>query len=395
MSTNAERSILGAILLDNAAYRHAALCLKPNDFSFDWNGRIYARMVELAESSRPIDQVTLVEELNRHRELETVGGYSYISGLIDGVPDRPSIENYVKIVRKAADRRLAAKHIENAQRAVNDPSVSTSALAELGGALAQICSGETLSPRFSEDALALRFSQKYSDDLRYVHRWGIWLRWEGARWIEDSTLHTFDLARRVCREASAECGDSEKANAAKLASKATSAAVERLAASDRRHAADVEGWDSDPWLLNTPNGTLDLCTGKIREHRRQDYLTKMTPTGPSGDCPLWLHFLDRITAGDSECQAFLQRMVGYCLTGVTREHALFFLYGTGANGKSVFLSAISKLLGDYAKIAPASSFTVTPTEQHPTDLAGLRGARLVMATETEDGPAGRNPRSSL
>jgi replicative DNA helicase len=80
-------------------------------------------MVEPAESSRPIDQVTLVEELNRHGELAAVGGYSYISGLVDGVPDRPSIENYVNIVRKAADRRLAAKHIENAQRAVNDPSV--------------------------------------------------------------------------------------------------------------------------------------------------------------------------------------------------------------------------------------------------------------------------------
>jgi putative DNA primase/helicase len=77
-------------------------------------------------------------------------------------------------------------------------------------------------------------------------------------------------------------------------------------------------------------------------------------------------------------------MVGYCLTGSTREHALFFLYGTGANGKSVFLSTISELLGDYAKTAPASSFMASATQQHPTDLAGLRGSRFVTAIETEE-----------
>ena len=81
----------------------------------------------------------------------------------------------------------------------------------------------------------------------------------------------------------------------------------------------------------------------------------------------------------------MQRVIGYCLTGSVCEHALFFLYGTGANGKSVFLSTIAGLLGDYAKTAPASAFTATNTEQHPTDVAGLRGARFVTAIETEDG----------
>src|SRR6185312_13605294 len=135
--------------------------------------------------------------------------------------------------------------------------------------------------------------------------------------------------------------------------------VERLAAADRRHAATVEQWDSDPWLLNTPTGTIDLRSGTSRTHRCADYLTKVTADGPDGSCPLWMRFLDRVTHGDCEMQGFLQRMIGYCLTGSTREHALFFLYGTGANGKSVFLSAISALLGDYARTAPASSFTAS------------------------------------
>ena len=261
-------------------------------------------MVDLADSGRVIDPITLAEELDRHKELETIGGCAYISELLDGVPDRPSIEHYVKIVRGVADRRHVSKLLEQGQRLADDPSVPTMALADLCGELAQISvGGENLAPRFSEDWLALRFSRKYTDDLRYVHHWGQRLRWDELRWLQDSTLHVFDLARGICRAASAECSDSEKMSVGKLASKVTSAAVERLAAADRRHAATVEQWDCDPWLLNTPTGTIDLHTGQIREHRRTDYLTKITAAGPSGDCVLWLRFLDRVT-GTPNCNRF-------------------------------------------------------------------------------------------
>ena len=101
-NVEAERSILGAILLDNLAYNQAAEHLKPEDFLLDSHRRIYARMVDLAESSRAIDHLTLAEELQRHSEFETIGGYAYIAGLLDGVPDRPSIEHYIKIVRDKA-----------------------------------------------------------------------------------------------------------------------------------------------------------------------------------------------------------------------------------------------------------------------------------------------------
>jgi hypothetical protein len=225
VSAEAERSILGAILLDNAAYKATTEHLKTSDFSLDSHRRIYLRMSGLSDSSRTIDLITLAEELRRHGDLEKIGGPAYITGLLDGVPDRPRIEHYVGIVREASYRRLMAKQIEQAQRAISDPSIPTSAFAEMSTGLAQVSAGEALAPRFSEDALALRFSQKHADDLKYVHRWGIWLRWDGTRWTEDSTLHTFDLARTICREASAECGDSEKATAVRLASKGTSAAA--------------------------------------------------------------------------------------------------------------------------------------------------------------------------
>src|SRR5882762_5146420 len=98
----AERSILGAILLDNMAYSQAAEFLKSEDFSLDSHRRIYTRMIDLAEASKPIDLITLVEELDRRKELEAIGDVAYVSGLLDGVPDRPSIEHYVKIVRDKA-----------------------------------------------------------------------------------------------------------------------------------------------------------------------------------------------------------------------------------------------------------------------------------------------------
>jgi P4 family phage/plasmid primase-like protien len=249
-------------------------------------------------------------------------------------------------------------------------------------AIAELSEG--LSPEYSEDALALEFSRRHGDDLRYTARWGQWHRWDGTCWREDQTLNVFDRARAVCRNAAIQVS-AETAQAKRLTAASTVAAVERLARSDRRHAAVIEQWDADTWLLNTPAGTVDLRDGKLRAHRREDHISKITAAGPAGTCPLWLRFLDRVTAEDVELQSFLQRVIGYSLTGSTREHALFFLYGTGANGKSVFLSTISKLLGDYAKNAPMSTFTVTKIEQHPTDIAGLRGARLVTSVETEDG----------
>jgi putative DNA primase/helicase len=147
----------------------------------------------------------------------------------------------------------------------------------------------------------------------------------------------------------------------------------------------VDAWDQDQWLLNTPGGIIDLKTGDMLPHDPEQYITKITVVTPGGDCPRWLQFLDEITGGDIELQRFLQRVAGYSLTGSTREHALFFFYGTGGNGKGVFLNTVSAILGDYAAVAPMETFTATPSERHPTDLAGLRGARLVTSQETEEG----------
>lgn len=235
---------------------------------------------------------------------------------------------------------------------------------------------------FSDDALALRFAELHASDLRFVAKWSVWMRWDGTRWQDDDTLAVFDSARGVCRTAA----KSAKPRLAKeLTSAKTVAAVERLARSDRRLAATADQWDADPWLLNTPNGVIDLRTGLMHEHRAGDYLTHVTAVAPAGDCPLWREFLARVTAGDQALQQYLQRVCGYALTGVTSEHALFFLWGRGANGKGTFVNAIAGILGDYHRTAPIETFVASSSDRHPTDLAGLRGARLVTATETEEG----------
>ena len=137
--------------------------------------------------------------------------------------------------------------------------------------------------------------------------------------------------------------------------------------------------------MNTPGGIIDLRTGKIMDHDRSLGMTKIATATPVEDCPAWHEFLATVTNNDAELQAYLCRVAGYCLTGITREHALFFLYGTGANGKSVFVNTVSTIVGDYATTAPIDMFMAATGERHPTDMAGLRGARLVAAVETEQG----------
>ncbi|MGE0650800.1 MAG: phage/plasmid primase, P4 family [Alphaproteobacteria bacterium] len=247
--------------------------------------------------------------------------------------------------------------------------------------------GDDRPAAWSDDALALRFTDRHEQDLRFVNLWGRWLIWNGQRWVIDDTQNALDLARFIAREASAEILETNGTArlAATVASAKTVAAIERLARADRRHASVTDDWDADPWLLNTPSGTINLKDGRLRPHARGDKITKITAVGPGGECPSWLAFLDRVFAGDQALIAFAQRMLGYSLTGSIRDHALFFLYGTGGNGKGVFLNTWASILGDYAKVATMETFTATHGERHSTDVAMLRGARAVIAQETEEG----------
>ena len=383
-SARVERCVLGSVLLRNSLWREASV-LCESQFSLSAHRTIFRSMRDLAESNRPIDEATLSGEFGRHNELQNVGGAAYITELTDGLVERPSIADFVAEVQQSALLRLARKTGEDIQSALT-PRAASEIASHLVAEVNNV--GEApLPPRFSETALAMRFSAEHVDDLRYVNMWGKWMGWDGCRWSEDATLHVWAKVRDICCAASQECVDNDvkQREAIRLTSAQTVTAVEKLARCDRRQAATIEQWDANLWELNTPGGIVDLLTGGLRAATPEDYCTKIAGSAPGGECPRWVEFLDRVTGGNLELQQFLQRMVGYCLTGSTREHSLFFFYGTGANGKSVFLNTIGELLGDYSKVAPVASFTATTTEQHPTDLAGLRGARFVSAIETEDG----------
>ena len=241
------------------------------------------------------------------------------------------------------------------------------------------------APAFSEEALALLFAQRHAAERRYVSAWTKWFSFDGKQWTVDETRETWSLARKICREAST--GVNKPREAKSIANAKTRAAVVSLAGEDRRLAATVDQWDADPWLLNTLGGVIDLRTGERRDHRAEDYMTKITAVTPDASCPisLWQAFLTTVTRDNKGLQAYLARVTGYTLTGVTTEHAMFFLHGDGGNGKGVFMNTTAYVFGDYHRTAPVETFTATNNEQHPTELAMLQGARLVTATETEEG----------
>jgi putative DNA primase/helicase len=231
----------------------------------------------------------------------------------------------------------------------------------------------------------MEFADRYADTLRYVAQWSKWFVWDGMIWRDDRTRSVFTRANRLCHEIARSLNKGSARMT--IANAKTRAAVVALAGEDPRLVATIDQWDTDPWLLNTPRGVVDLRTGKMREHRANDYMTKITAVGPEpgSDCPRWKAFMSQITNGDGELQRYLQRISGYALTGITTEQELYFFYGTGNNGKGVWILVVSGILNDYHTAAAIETFTQNKFDRHPTELAKLRGARLVTAAETEEG----------
>lgn len=238
----------------------------------------------------------------------------------------------------------------------------------------------------TEDGVARHFTRTHKDRLRYDHDAGRWYEWAGDYWRQDGTARAFNYCREAARRASTDSTDKEMATARKAS---FAAGVERLAKADPAHAVRQDVWDCDPWVVGTPGGVIDLKSGRSRPAAPEDMITKRLAVAPdaSVSCPRWLQFLDEATGSDFDLIRFLQQWCGYSLTGITREHALVFMYGGGGNGKSVFLNTLSGILGDYATQASMDTFTASKHDRHPTDLAALRGARTVTASETEEGRA--------
>ncbi|MGH8634953.1 MAG: phage/plasmid primase, P4 family [Burkholderiales bacterium] len=240
----------------------------------------------------------------------------------------------------------------------------------------------------SQDALAEHFVDTYGDDWRYVAHWGRWMKWDADHWRSDDMESHVGLAKQVTRAAIAwpEAASITASDKRKVNSIVTAKALLSFARSDVKIAASTEQWDTDSMLLGVPGGVVDLRDGRMLPPERAQYISKSCAVAPANGRPaLWLAYLDRVHGGDGKVIDYLQRYAGYCATGETKEHALAFLYGTGRNGKGVFLETISRVLGDYARTASMETFMEQKTAAHSTELARLAGARLVVTEEAASG----------
>ena len=242
---------------------------------------------------------------------------------------------------------------------------------------------------------AMRFAYEHGKAVRYCHLWGKWLIWDGQRWNTDTQMAIIEKAKRTVRGMYSHAATLEDSDARHtfikwaISSESESRinAMVSLGQSEASIPAAPNTLDSNQWLLNLSNGTLNLRTGDLQPHNHKDLITKLGPIEyhPEAIAPLWMSFLDRIFGGDQDLIAFVQRAIGYSLTGETSEQLMFICYGLGANGKSTMIEMLRYLTGNYSLHTPFTTFLSKDNESVRNDLARLAGARFVSSVELRAG----------
>lgn len=238
---------------------------------------------------------------------------------------------------------------------------------------------------------AERFVAQHGERIRHCHHWAAWLIFDGTRWERDEALQVEQLARLTVRGIYQEALrapdiDMRKALVAHAVKSERRACLDSAIKLSRSDVPIAPGeLDADPFLVNVTNGTLDLRTQELRAHRREDFITKLAPVAfdAKAKCPRWDEFLKRIFDGNPGLIGFMQRATGYSLSGLTSEQVLFLLHGLGANGKTTFLETLRRLGGEYARQADFATFLETDHDGPRNDVAVLKSARVVIATEAD------------
>jgi len=245
---------------------------------------------------------------------------------------------------------------------------------------------------------AERLAKYYGDRVHYCYERSSWLVWTGKAWEWDTGARIGAVAkatvRNIYREAGNETDDRARKELADHAKRSESDhrinAMLNLAQSEPHIPIKLSELDNDPWLLNCANGTIDLHTGQLLPHRKSDLITVLIPVeyDPNTECPRWLSFLEKVTGGDASLMEYLQRAVGYSLTGETKNQVIFLLYGLGNNGKSTFTMTIRKLLAGYAERLDAENLMVKDRKaggRAKEGIANLKNKRYVVGSELQDG----------
>lgn len=235
---------------------------------------------------------------------------------------------------------------------------------------------------FSDQGNASAILDAYGDTLLDTHERG-WMHYADGVWTHDTKkpVHLAATALRKLAADKIECGATVKEIGYLLTRKAVANA---LALAGPQLAIRIEKFDADPWVMNTGDGTLNLRTGDIRQHAPTDYCTKKSTVkfDPNATSPTWDKCL-QTWLPDAEVRAFIQRLVGYWITGKVQEHISPVFYGVGANGKTTFLEAIQHIMGTYARAVLSSLLMERDREAHPTERAQLLGLRLAVASESK------------
>src|SRR6266566_6749105 len=250
--------------------------------------------------------------------------------------------------------------------------------------------------RNTDTGNAERLVRKFGYRFRYVRETNEWRVWDTKRWNKDRAGMIDRAAKEVVQEIFSEAmgeQDEDSRNsklswAMRSEGRAQRNAMIDLAAKERSVISNTEDYDQNPWLFNCQNGTIDLKIGKLHPHYKADMLTAISPVtyDPEAKCPMWDGFVREIMGGDQEMIDFLARAAGYTLSGDTGIQAMFFLSGSGANGKGVFLEVLRHVIGGYAQDASFETFIDSKNKsEHRNDLAALAGARFVTASESQDG----------
>lgn len=245
----------------------------------------------------------------------------------------------------------------------------------------------TSSPdQLTDTGNALTTLERHRERLIYIPDMRRWATWDGHQWVishDDAPAMQAVLETIQAMPTDNEQLATHRKRSLNARSLSNAASILRTMPSIRHDAQD---FDAHPRELNTPAGIINLSTGELTPADHKRLHSKSTAAGADGrqDAPQWCAFINWAMCGDTELAAYLQRLVGVSLLGEVREHVLPFLHGGGANGKSVFLETLQAVLGDYATEAP-SNLLLTGPDRHPTELALLRGRRLVIMAELNEG----------